>query len=135
MKTLKSLVKISKYQTDLKRQALAEIESHIAQLLGRMKDLDLRLADEMKLASGLETGFMIGDYIANVRHQKENLQRQVNDLEKIAEERREDLHDAFREQKKFEIILANREKEELAEENKQEQDELDEISGRKSPPS
>ena len=128
-KDLKALIRLRAWQVDEQRRKLAEFLRAIADLEGRVERLARELEAEQQIAAGspAEAGFLYGPYAQAVIGRRADLARAIAEAETALAKAREDLRDAYREHKKFEITQANRERRDVAELDRLERLVLDEV--------
>lgn len=128
--TLKTLVRLNRFEVDEKRRDLQALMDREAEIKGAIRRLDSELVAEQQAAATADVqalGAVYGQYAAA------NKDRRVAELEKLAElypeieTARAALADAFATLKKYEIARDNRAAAESAEAAKREGLELDEL--------
>ncbi|MBF0095490.1 MAG: flagellar export protein FliJ [Alphaproteobacteria bacterium] len=128
-KDLKTLIRIKSWNVDEKRRALAEVLRRENEIISAQEQLEAELRREQQVAAqdSEGAGFTYGAYATAVIIRREALERQYQSIQALIAEAQEDLAEAYRELKTFEITQANREKREQEEENRREQAIMDEI--------
>jgi flagellar export protein FliJ len=130
-KSLKTLIKISKSEVDTLQKELSELQRRQDIFLNKIAKMNADIEREKKLANdNFEDHEIASSFVAFAAATKDKIeiaQTQVDILEKQIEAKRDELREAFSEQKKFEIVQANKLAKELAERNKKEDNKLDEI--------
>lgn len=128
-KGLKSLIRLHDWDVDEKQRALTDLLNQIAVLEARARKLEEDLVKEQKIAAASpgEAGLYYGNFADMVIRLREQLAKAAADVDAQIAEARENLWEAYRELKKFETAQANRDARELAESNRLEQIQLDEI--------
>jgi len=128
MSGLPSLIKMHGLTLDEKRRELAEIERMRAAIVEKRDRLDAEMASERARADAHpETQADFGAYVRAALKRREALNRQIADIEKASEAANEEVAEAYRELKKFELVKQRRDAEALLEANRREQADLDEI--------
>lgn len=126
---LKTLIKLNSWGVDQKRRKLGEILRLIDSLETQARNLEDELMREQKAAADKpeEAGFIYGNYASAVIQRRERIADSMTQAESEAELARDDLAEAYRVLKKYETVQANRLAEEVKEEARKEQIDLDEI--------
>ena len=126
---LKTLIKLNSWGVDQKRRKLGEILRLIDSLETQARNLEDELMREQKAAADKpeEAGFIYGNYASAVIQRRERIADSMTQAESEAELARDDLAEAYRALKKYETVQANRLAEEVKEEARKEQIDLDEI--------
>ncbi len=129
-KGLKSLVRLNEWKVDEKRRILGERLSQISALEDGLTALEEEVLNEQSVAqqSPQEAGLFYGTYANGVISRRDQFKSDINEMEKQVQAARDDLNEAYRELKKFEIIHRQREKREAAELEKKQQSLLDELA-------
>ncbi|MCR6629795.1 MAG: hypothetical protein NVV74_06935 [Magnetospirillum sp.] len=116
-KGLKTLIRLSKFNVDEKRRTLTALQAREDQILADIRQAEQQLLYEQQVAAADATGAGLG-YAAfhkawmarqHAMHQALALVREQ------IEQARDELAEAFREQKTYEVTQANREKREREE--------------------
>jgi flagellar FliJ protein len=132
MKGLKTLIRLAKDDVDKRRKELAEIEERQRGYIDERTRLEQELERETAAATEFpETAITFADYLAKNKKRREDLTRTILQLQKVIDKKRDELLDAFGEQKKLEISLERKLEEARQAEIKREQLQMDEIAGRK----
>jgi flagellar FliJ protein len=127
MKGVGGLIRLWKWRLDERRRIVVDLEILRASIERQMAALDAELEHERKVATQNYTaGFGFTNYrrMNRDRHANAEVARDQT-IDRIAAAQ-EEVNAAFREQKKYELVLENWEKREKAKQEKREQDELDE---------
>ena len=129
-RSLNTLVKVRAWDVDGKRRALGVLLRRLDDLEASAIALEAGLRDEQRIAADSpgEAGFLYGAYARAVIERRETLARAVVQVEAEIAVAREELREAYRELKKFEVTRDNRLEREARERNRVEQIELDEIA-------
>ncbi len=124
--SLKSLIRLRKWELDEARRALAEILEQRDMLEAKIEAIDDEMQEQSK-NSGLEVfATTLGTYIEAARNQQKELYGQIAKKDEIIEKKQEIVSERFQELKTFEIALDQQEKKAAAKLAKQDQDILDE---------
>ena len=128
MRGLPSLIKMHGLRLDEKRRKLAELERMRAALVERRDALDGEIAAEKAAADRKpETHADFGAYVRAALKRRETLERSIADVERESEAANEEVADAYRELKKFELVKQREDADALLESNRREQAQLDEV--------
>jgi flagellar export protein FliJ len=128
MRGLPSLIKMHGLRLDEKRRKLAELERMRAALVERRDALDGEIAAEKAAADRKpETQADFGAYVRAALKRRETLERSIADVERESEAANEEVADAYRELKKFELVKQREDADALLESNRREQAQLDEV--------
>ena len=128
-KSLKTLLRLSRFEIDEKRRVLVALQAREEQILATIAAAEAQLIEEQRIAT-LDTtgaGFLFGAYAKAWLVQRAGLEQSLAEVRHEIEVAREDLAEAFRQQKTYEITQSNREKREQAEADRKEQSFLDEV--------
>lgn len=128
-KGLKTLIRLSKFNVDEKRRALTALQAREDHVLEEIRQAELRLAYEHKMATENPTtvGFAFPAFYRAWTQQRHTLDQALQAVRQQIELARDELAEAFREQKTYEVTQANREKREREEADRKEQIFLDEV--------
>ncbi len=127
MKGVSGLIRLWKWRLDERRRIVVVLEIMRANNERQMVALDVELEHERKVATqNYAAGFGFTAYrrMNRERHANAEVARDQT-IDRIAAAQ-EEVNAAFREQKKYELVLENWEKRERAKQEKREQDEMDE---------
>ena len=129
MADLNPLIRVRRHVVEQKQKFLAELYRHADELAEQKQNLLDQMAEERAKMDEMDIEFQnyFGPYSAAVKKHVFDIDEASAKLEKRIELAREDMREAFAELKKVEITQERREDEEIAEINKKEADELDEI--------
>jgi len=128
MKTIETLIKVSKYALDDKRKVLSAHLDELEALQARRRALDEEMRAEQAMAKtdpGL--AFTYGQYANALIDRREKLEGDILVKNREVEIAREEVQEAFEELKRYEITLQQIEAEEARERARIEQEELDEM--------
>ncbi len=129
MKSLRTLIKLSKQELDGLRKDQAIFLNKIDELEAKKQEMDASLTQEIDAAqaAGNPDPKALQMYIWRIRTTQENIDHAVAKLEEESEALTEKIQEAFAEQKRYELLLEKKEQELEAERNRKEAAELDEI--------
>jgi flagellar protein FliJ len=128
-KGLKTLIRLSKFNVDERRRALTALQNREDQIIEEIRQGELRLKEEQRLAAedGAGIGYLYGAYHKAWMHSRDLMHQALTAVRAEIETARDELAEAFREQKTYEVTQANREKREQEEADRKEQVFLDEV--------
>ena len=128
-KGIETLIRLNDWSVDQKRRKLGNLLRLIEDFEAELKKLEQDLVSEQAAATAApnEGGFIYGYYADVVIQRRAIIQVSIQQLEKEANEAREEVSEAYRELKKYETALEARETREEAELASKEQLELDEV--------
>ncbi len=128
-KGLKTLIRLNKFNVDEKRRVLTALQAREDQILADMEAAKDRLHHEQTVAAGDSTGagFYYGSYASAYLRRREQMAAQLAAVRQQIVAARDDLAEAYRELKTFEISQANRDTREQEERDRTEQAVMDEI--------
>ncbi|MBL8640823.1 MAG: flagellar FliJ family protein [Alphaproteobacteria bacterium] len=132
MTDLNPLIRLRKYRVEEKQKALAELFRQTELLEGRKRVLLSEIEREEVLANkanSIDAMFSFVAYAARVNTEIEKLNKLIEMMEPRILKAQDEMREAFSEQKKAEIIQAQREAEEAKNIAKKENTNLDEIGG------
>lgn len=128
MKTVSTLIRLAKLEVDNRRRLLADLLDQDAAFDRALDRLDAELDSErQKVREMPEYGAGFAAYAKNTASRRKALVDRKAALAVDIDTARDRLAEAFEEQKKYEITAERQEEEEVAEENKREQLDLDEL--------
>lgn len=128
-KGLKTLIRLSKFNVDEKRRTLTALQAREDQLLDDIARAQQQLKDEQRIAAEDATGvgFIYGAYHRAWMGVREDQDRALLAVRRQIEGARDELAEAYRELKTYEITQSSREKSEQAEMDRKERIFLDEV--------
>jgi flagellar export protein FliJ len=126
---LHGVIRLNKWGVDQARRRLGELLRQLDDLEGRARRLERELGDEQKAAAvaPVEGGRLYGAYARWVIARRAEIARAVAKKEQEVAVAREQLREAYRELKKYEVAEAVRERRLALALARREQAELDEI--------
>jgi flagellar export protein FliJ len=128
-KNLKGLIRLHQWMVDERRRKLGELLKMLAELEDRSRHLEAELVAEQKAAAKApETaGFLYGNYARHVIERRERLAKSIASTESQITAAREELNEAYRELKKFQVAQEVRDRRAALEATRREQSVLDEV--------
>jgi len=128
-KGLHTLIRLAKFDVDEKQRILSALQSREDSILAAMAAARAQLAHEQQVAAADPSGAgrLFGAYAAAWLARRAEMERILAQVRQQIETARDDLAEAFRQQKTYEITQANREKREQEEADRKEQSFLDEV--------
>lgn len=128
MKSLLTLIRLKQQLLDEKRLVVTRLESEVATINEMMENLDIEVVVESELARGdAHSTFGYGTYISAARARRRGLEERLAQVaEKIAVAA-DEVADAFREMKRFELAQSFADQRALAEANRIEQATMDDV--------
>lgn len=127
-KGLKTLIRLSKFSVDEKRRTLTTLQAREDQMLAEIRMAELQLLQEQQLASANPAlSFAYPAYHRAWMQRRLMMEQALMALRREIEAARDDLAEAFRELKTYEVTQKNREKREQEELDRKEQLFLDEV--------
>lgn len=128
-KNLKGIVRLHKWQVDEKRRQITELEEMRSELENKLEKLDTDLSTEQKnLSASNVVDINYANYATNVMRRRENIEASIVEINVSIENMKDELAEAFKELKKYEIVEQRAIEREKHEQKRREQDRLDEIS-------
>jgi flagellar FliJ protein len=128
-KGLKTLIRLAKFEVDEKRRVLTALQTEEERTLHDILQSEVQLRKEQELAASdaVGIGFMYGAYHRAWMAERQTLFARLGTIRQQIELARDELAEAFRTQKTYEVTQANREKREREEADRKEQNFLDEV--------
>lgn len=128
MSALNSMVRVHRWALEEKQQKLAEIERFSDRMRQDLERLDEHLASERDAAARTPDGTMaFASFIAAALERRRRLVDSIANLEREADLARDEVGEAFRELKKYEMAQDNAKTRAGLQRKKQEQLALDEV--------
>ncbi|MGV8998088.1 MAG: flagellar export protein FliJ [Parvibaculaceae bacterium] len=129
MRNRESLIRLHRFHVDEKRRKLAELELMIQEFRARERELEAQVEAEQKKAGISDVAhFAYPMFAKSVIRRRQNILTSIADIEAQLEGAKEELSDAFRELKKYEVIEDNRKRKMRKEVMRVEQAQLDEVA-------
>jgi flagellar protein FliJ len=133
MRNFASLVKLARFKVEELQKQMGALDEARAHLESRAADLERSVPEEQVAADESREGFMAyGSYAQAVIERKNNLRASMIELDAQTAALRVQLEEAFLELKKFELMEDRRLARIAQARAKAEQDELDEIAGKRA---
>ncbi|HLO77027.1 MAG TPA: flagellar export protein FliJ [Magnetospirillum sp.] len=128
-KGLKTLIRLSKFNVDEKRRMLTALQAREDEVIEEIRRGEEQLLHEQQLAAEDATGvgFAYGAFHRAWMQRRDLMHQALAAVRQQIEVARDELAEAFREQKTYEVTQANREKREREEADRKEQIFLDEV--------
>ncbi len=128
-KGLKTLIRLSRFNVDEKQRILVAFQTREDQILAEIAEGERRLLEEQRIAAAdvAGIGYLYGAYHRAWMDRREQMEEMLATVRQQIERAQEDLAEAYREQKTYEVTQANREKREREELERKEQLFLDEV--------
>lgn len=128
-KGLKTLIRLSKFNVDEKRRALTALQNREDQILAEIAQAEAQLVHEQQVAAADPSGVgtMFAAYYRAWLTFRQQQDQTLAAVRRQIEAARDELSEAFRELKTYEVTQANREKREREEADRKEQLFLDEV--------
>ena len=128
-KGLHTLIRVRKWEVDEKQRAVGQLLRDEEKILEFQTALDRELEEEKALVSQApaNTRMTFEPYVRHWRQRRNNLEAALQLIRRKIEEAREELAEAYRRLKTFEITQDQRDTAEEKEENRLEQISLDEM--------
>lgn len=105
MKSREALIRLNRFRVDEIRKRLKSLDDMRADLTKKLADLETMVKDEQRRSLQSDLGRLAYPTFArSVIARRENIQRSVDEVEKQAATVTEELQNAYRELKKYEII-------------------------------
>jgi len=129
MRNRDSLIRLHRFHVDEKRRKLAELELMIQEFRARERELEAQVEAEQKKAGISDVAhFAYPMFAKSVIRRRQNILTSIADIEAQLDSAKEELSDAFRELKKYEVIEDNRKRKMRKEVMRVEQAQLDEVA-------
>jgi flagellar export protein FliJ len=128
-KSLKTLIRLAKWNVDEKRRVLTSLQAREDEILGIIEAEEKQLVEEQRIAAADATGagFLYGAYADAWLRRREQLFATLDAVRAEIAVARDHLAEAFGELKTYEITQRERERRAQAEADRKEQQFLDEI--------
>ena len=131
-KTIPSLIRVHKWDVDEKRQELAKLQEQQDAFIKARKKQDEELEQEKKIATkNPQQSITFAPYLKRYMEKKEQLEKMIEDLQKEINVARDNLAEAYRQLKVYEVLQEQHEKTEKLENDRKEQKDIDEIAQKK----
>lgn len=128
-RSLTGIIRLHKWQVDEKRRQITELEVMKEELVEKLEKLRSDLvAEQENLAKSNVIDINYANYASSVMKRRENLEASITEVDVSIENMKDELADAFKELKKYEIVEQRAIEREKEDQKRVEQDRLDEIS-------
>jgi len=128
-KGMAGMIRLHKWQLDERRRNLVELEKMREELVGKMRSLrDELAAEQKKVAEAPIVSITYGGYAQQVMARRENINSSITEIDVSIEEMKDQVADAFKELKKYEIVEQREREREVSERNQRQQNDLDELA-------
>lgn len=128
-KGLKGIIRLHKWQVDEKRRQISELEIMRGELMDKLNKLFNDLENEKQAFSkSTVVSINFASYASSVMKRRENLEASITEIDVSIENMKDELSEAFKELKKYEIVEQRALERKKQEEKRREQERLDEIS-------
>ncbi|GAK46476.1 flagellar export protein FliJ [Tepidicaulis marinus] len=129
MKSRESLIRLHRFQVDEKRRQVADIESMLEDFQRKERDLEAQVVQEQEKAGISDVAhYAYPMFAKSMRARRDNMIESMSELSRQLEQAREELADAYRELKKYELVEQSRQRRAKREAARIEQNVLDEVS-------
>lgn len=128
-RSLTGIIRLHKWQVDEKRRQITELEVMKEELEGKLEKLITNLAREQEnLSKSNVVDINYANYASSVLKRQENLEASIMEIDVSIENMKDELAEAFKELKKYEIVEQRAIEREKEDQKRAEQDRLDEVS-------
>jgi len=128
-KGMTGMIRLHKWQLDEKRRDMVSLEKMKQEFLQSLADLEQELEAEQKhVADSPVVSIAYAGYAQQVIVRRANIENSIVELEASIENMKDQVAEAFRELKKYEVVEQRKLDRKKADLDRREQDELDELS-------
>ena len=128
MKSLFTLIRLRQQQLDEKRVVLTRLETEAATIRSMIENLEAEVACQSEAARGdAASTYGYGTYLAGARARRTGLESRLAEVGELISAAADEVAEAFREMKRFELAQTLAEQREAAESARREQAVLDEV--------
>jgi len=128
-KGMTGMIRLHKWQLDEKRRNLVELEKMRDDLKQNLIDIQNELiAEQQKVAESPIVSITYAGYAQNVMARRVNIVNSMLEIDVSIEEVKDQVAEAFKELKKYEVVEQRERERELAEGRRRQQNDLDELS-------
>ncbi len=129
MKSLLTLIRLKQQHLDEKRLALTRLEEEMATVKSMIDNIDIEMACESEAARGdADKAFGYGSYLAGARARRAGLEERTEQVRELMVAASDEVAEAFREMKRFELAQTLAEQRAAEEVARQEQATLDDVA-------
>lgn len=128
MKSLPTLIRLKQQSLDEKRVVLTRFETEAANIVSMIENLAVEVACETEAARGdASNTYGYGNYLARARARRTGLEARLAEVRDLIAAAADEVADAFREMKRFELAQTFSDQREAAEAARREQAILDDV--------
>ncbi len=128
-KGMTGMIRLHKWQLDEKRRDMVSLEKMKQEFEQNLADLEEELAAEQKhVAASPVVSIAYAGYAQQVIVRRANIENSIVEIEASIENMKDQVAEAFRELKKYEVVEQRKLDRKKADLNQREQDDLDELS-------
>lgn len=131
MKGLPGLIRLNQWKVDEQRRKVTELEMFAEGLTGEVADLQSQIEREGRNVAAttddVEASRAYSAFLKGALARREKLQGSIADLHQKISDAKDDLADAYRELKSYEVAQANRDRREAQKQALRERLSLDEV--------
>jgi len=128
-KGMTGMIRLHKWQLDEKRRNMGELEKMRAGLQQNLTDLQAELIREQKkVTESSVVSISYAGYAQQVMVRRTNIVNSILEVEASIEDMKDQLAEAFKELKKFEVVEQRKQERKRADQNRRQQSELDELA-------
>jgi flagellar FliJ protein len=128
MKAIDGLIRLHRWKLDEKRLKLAELERLVVHLQEELRKLEAVVVEERAIATGSpEAALTYGPFTTEVIERRKRIQQSLAEAEGQMQAAHDDVAEAFRELKKFDIVKSRDMRAVEDRDRRREQAALDEI--------
>lgn len=123
------MIRLHKWQLDEKRRDMVALEKMRQDLLLNLAELEQELiAEQKKVAESPVISITYAGYAQQVMVRRLNMVNSIVDLEASIENKKDQVTEAFKELKKYEVVEQRKQERKRVQQNLREQNELDELA-------
>jgi len=123
------MIRLHKWQLDEKRRDMVALEKMRQDLLLNLAELEQELITEQKkVAESPVISITYAGYAQQVMVRRLNMVNSIVDLEASIENKKDQVTEAFKELKKYEVVEQRKQERKRVQQNLREQNELDELA-------
>ena len=128
-KGMTGMIRLHKWQLDEKRRDMADLEKMKAEFQQNLTDLQVELiAEQRNVSESPVVSISYVGYAQQVMVRRTNIVNSLLEVEASIENMKDDLADAFKELKKYEVVEQREQKKKRVERDHREQSEMDELA-------
>ncbi|MCK5424041.1 MAG: flagellar FliJ family protein [Emcibacter sp.] len=123
------MIRLHKWQLDEKRRNMVDLEKMKEDLLQNLVDLQEELiAEQKKVSEASVVNIGYAAYAQQVMARRVNIVNSMVEIDVSIDDMKEQVAEAFKELKKYEVVEQRERERELTERNRRQQSELDELA-------